>query len=77
MRAFEFSPIFYRALFPLEETLELAFLRAESVEPFERFGVVIRFSTEELLSLSVGYVDMRLSLAVPAPPFSFFAFSFA
>lgn len=52
-----------------------AFLRADRVCCFDRFGVVIRFSTEELLSLSVGYVDIKLSLAVPnlpvASPFSF------
>jgi hypothetical protein len=52
-------------LLPLEETLELAFLRADRVEPFDLLGVVIKLSTELLLSLSVGCVDRRLSLAAP------------
>jgi len=60
-------------LFPLEETLELAFFNAESVEPLDLFGVVIKLSIELLLSLSVGCVDRRLSEA--APLFSLPSFS--
>ena len=70
LRALVPTPIFCRALFPLEDTLVFAFLRADSVDCFDRLGVVIKFSTDELLSLSVGYVDIKLSLAVPAFPFS-------
>jgi len=54
LRALEAAPILFKALFPLDETLVFAFLRAESVDCLDRFGVVIRFSTELLLSLSVG-----------------------
>ena len=43
----------------------MAFLRADRVYCLDRLGVVIRFSTDELLSLSVGWVEIRLSLAVP------------
>ena len=54
LRALVPAPIFCRALFPLEDTLVFAFLRADSVDCFDRLGVVIKFSTDELLSLSVG-----------------------
>ena len=54
LRAFDPAPIFCRALLPEEETLVFAFLSAESVYCLDRFGVVIKFSTDELLSLSVG-----------------------
>jgi len=74
-RTFEFTPIFWSALLPLEETLVLAFLRADRVYCFDLLGVVIKFSTEELLSLSVGYVDMRPSLWDELPSLPLFSFA--